>query len=105
MKFKICKNKEAYIGRKGNSIAGYHIQFKNKLGPWCKYRRIPDWSPAPGTPFVVTYISRESAERVMTELQNGTKCNKGVSMVMVTVIAVTAATTFALWIVTLCNGG
>ncbi len=83
MKFKICKNKEAYIDRKGNSIAGYHIEFKNKLGFWCKYKRIPDWSLVPGTPFVVTYISRKGAERVMTKLQNGTKCNEGVSIVMV----------------------
>ncbi len=101
MECRVCKNRVAFIDNKGREIAGYHLEFKNKLGFWCKYRSVPDWSPSPGTPFVVTYVTRKSAEHVMKEVQNGTKCNEGISMIGVTVIVSLLVTVLALSVITL----
>ena len=64
----------------------YYIEFKNKLGFWCKYRLVPDWSPPPGSAFVVTYRKRSDAQNVITALQNGTTRNESTSMITESVI-------------------
>jgi hypothetical protein len=79
---------------------GYHIEFKNKLGFWCKYRRVPSWSPPPGAPFVVTFGSHKDAESVITALQDGEICNEGPSFVMVGVIITLVLTSVMLGVIT-----
>lgn len=94
-KYKICEEKSG----------SYHIELKNKLGFWCKYRRIPFWSPPPGTPLVVEFSSYSDAERAVTLLQNGKLCNEGPSMVMIGVIVTLVVTVITLGAITTLQSG
>ena len=77
----------------------YHIEFKNKLGFWCKYRLVPDWSPSPGSHFVVTYKTRDDAQSVITELQSGALRNESTSMITESVILIFCVVTVILGVI------
>jgi hypothetical protein len=103
MECRICENDNKYVHRSGKIDACYHIEFKNKLGFWCKYRR--SHPSRPGALFVVTYLSRESAECTIKRLQNGQTCNEGPSMIMVSVIMSLLVTTLILCIIAVLQSG
>ena len=101
MEYRICEEKDSvYVSSTGETQRGlYIIKFKNILGFWCKYRLVPDWSPSPGSHFVVTYKTRDDAQSVITALQNGSKCNKSTSMITESVILAFCVVTVILGII------
>jgi hypothetical protein len=98
MKCRICEEKNVYIDKLGKvSVANYYIEFKNKLGFWCKYRRVPEWWPSP---LVVIFTLRKDAQSVITALQNGEIRNEGPSMIFISAIITIVVTTIVLSVIT-----